>query len=79
MKKQTWSYAKSKGIKIPKGGKKTGTWFEGDVYSMPSSQFALIKKYEEGVKKPTALRTKKVKGKIYSQYYHKSFSLDESY
>lgn len=52
-------------------GKKAGKWFRGNVFTMSSSELTKKMKYGKGVKKPTALRTKKIKGKTYSQYYYK--------
>lgn len=56
-------------------------WFEGDVYlgsDFTADELAeIVKKYEVGVRKPTALRTKKINGKTYSQLYYKPISPDE--
>lgn len=50
---------------------KYGKWFRGNIYAMSSDQIAKSKKYSKGVKKPTALETKKIKGRTYSRYYYK--------
>lgn len=56
-----------------------GEWFEGNVfkYEFTSNELRDCKKYEEGVKKPTALRTKVIGDKEYSQYYYKPIGVDE--
>jgi len=80
MKKQMWSYAESKGIKIPKGGKPKGKWFKGDFGMMSSKKMGeMMKVHQKGVKKPTAVRTKMIKGKPHSQFYHKPLSPNELY
>ena len=48
-----------------------GQWFKGDVYSMRLKEFQKIKKYDKGIKKPTALETKEIKGIVYSRFYYK--------
>lgn len=57
--------------------KKEGPWFTGNIFMMSSSDMAKMRKYSEGVMKPTALRTKTVKGKTYSQYYYKPIGVNE--
>jgi len=52
-------------------------WFKGDVYAMPLKDFLETKKYEKGLKKPLALRTKVVNGQVYSQYYNKDVQPNE--
>ena len=60
--------------------KKEGKWFKGNVFNGDFSADQLIKakkKYEKNVIKPTALRTKNINGKTYSQFYHKPIGVGE--
>jgi len=55
-------------------------WFKGDVFSGSFSSERLEKariKYEKDIKKPTACRTKLVKGVTYSQFYFKPIEQGE--
>lgn len=56
---------------MPKKEKKASKWFKGNVFAMPSSDLQKVMKHEKGIMKPTAMRTKTIKGKIHSQFYHK--------
>lgn len=54
--------------------RKKGKWFEGNVFSIGFSNERMERakiRYGSNVLKPTALETKKRKGKIYSRFYHK--------
>lgn len=63
-----------------KPAKPNSRWFKGDVFAMSSTNFQLARdRYEKNVLKPTALRTKNVKGKVYSQFYHKPIKPGEIY
>ena len=60
--------------------KKRSKWFEGNVFSMSSREFAKMRaRYEIGVKKPTALETTTRKGKTYSRFYYKPVEPGELY
>lgn len=61
--------------------KLAGKWFRGDVYlgrDFSADQLRnAVEKYGKNVKKPTALRTKKVNGKTYSQVYYRPLEYGE--
>jgi len=54
-----------------------GDWFKGNVFSMPYKEFLESQKFDKDVKKPTALRTKKIDGIEYSQFYYKPIEQGE--
>ena len=59
--------------------KRHGKWFKGDFYSFSSAKMREARKYEKGVKKPTAVETKTRGGKTYSRFYHKPLRPGENW
>ena len=53
-------------------------WFEGNFYAFSSEKMhRYSKKYGVGVQKPTAVRTKEINGKTFSQIYYKPIEAGE--
>jgi len=57
--------------------KKKGSWFKGDIFRMSSKQIIASRTHEVGVKKPTAMQTKKIKNVVHSRYVYKPISPTE--
>jgi len=69
-----------KAIKAKQGRKLQGEWFKGNVFRGNFTADMLVKakeKYEKDVKQPTALRTKTIKGKEFSQFFFKPIQVGE--
>lgn len=48
-----------------------GPWFKGNVFRFSVAKLVAAKRFERGVKKPTALETKKIRGKSFSRFIFK--------